>query len=97
MQANQTSKVGLASTFADMMNEDTKNYTAEQFAVELQKLGSSIRVSSGTDEITITVQSLKKHLDKTLALLDERLFNPTFNETTFKRIQRQNIEQFMEM
>ena len=93
MQANQTSKVGLASTFADMMNEDTKNYTAEQFAVELQKLGSSIRVGSSTDEITITVQSLKKHLDKTLALLEERLLNPNFTETTFKRIQRQNIEQ----
>lgn len=93
LQANQTSKVGLAATFADMMNEDTKNYTAEQFNIELQKLGSSIRVGSGTDEITITVQSLKKNLDKTLALLEERLYNPNFTEATFKRIQRQNIEQ----
>ncbi|HYF32137.1 MAG TPA: pitrilysin family protein [Chitinophagaceae bacterium] len=93
LQANQTSKVGLAATFADMMNEDTKSYTAEQFNIELQKLGSSIRVGSGTDEITITVQSLKKNLDKTLALLEERLFNPNFTESTFKRIQRQNIEQ----
>lgn len=93
MQANQTSKVGLASVFADMMREDTKNYTSEQFAVELQKLGSSINISSGTDEITITVQSLKKNLDKTIALLEERLYNPNFTEATFKRIQRQNVEQ----
>ena len=91
LQANQTSKVGLASTFADMMNEDTKNYTSEQFTVELQKIGSSIRVGSGTDEITITVQTLKKNLDRTLALLEERLFNPNFTEATFKRVQRQNI------
>ncbi|HEY0678135.1 MAG TPA: insulinase family protein, partial [Chitinophagaceae bacterium] len=91
MQAKETSKVGLASTFADMMNEDTKNFTTEQFAVELQKLGSSIRVSSGTDEITFTVQSLKKNLDKTLALLEERMFNPNFTESAFKRIQRQNV------
>lgn len=93
LQANETSKVGLAATFADMMNEDTKNYSAEQFAIELQKIGSSIRINSGTDEITVTVQSLKKHLDKTLALLEERLFRPDFKEATFKRIQRQNIEQ----
>jgi len=93
LQANQTSKVGLAATFADMMGEDTKNYTAEQFAVELQKLGSSIRVSSDVDEIMFTVQSLKKNLDKTLALLEERMFNPNFTEATFKRIQRQNVEQ----
>jgi zinc protease len=93
LQAKETSKVGLASMFADMMNEDTKNYTAEQFNMELQKLGSSIRLSSGTDEITFTVQSLKKNLDKTLALLEERLFNPRFTESTFKRVQRQNIAQ----
>lgn len=93
LQANETSKVGLAATFADMMNEDTKKYTAEQFAIELQKIGSSIRINSGTDEITVTVQTLKKNLDRTLALMEERLFNPEFKETTFKRIQRQNITQ----
>jgi zinc protease len=91
-QANELSKVGLASVFADMMNEDTKNYTAEKFSDELRRLGSSIRVNSSTDEITITVQSLKKNLSQTLALLQERLFNPNFTETTFKRIQKQNIE-----
>ncbi|MGB8193515.1 MAG: pitrilysin family protein, partial [Chitinophagaceae bacterium] len=93
LQAKETSKVGLASMFADMMSEDTKNYTAEQFGVELQKIGSSIRISSGTDEITVTVQSLKKNLDRTLELLQERLYNPNFTEAAFKRIQRRNIEQ----
>lgn len=92
LQNSDKSKVGLASMFADMMNEDTKNYTAEQFAVELQKIGSSIRISSSTDEVEVTVQSLKKNLDKTMALLEERLFNPKFTEQTFKRVQRQNIE-----
>ena len=43
-----------------MMNEDTKNYTAEQFSTELQKLASSVNVGSGKDEITFNVQCLKK-------------------------------------
>jgi zinc protease len=97
LQANDTSKVGLASMFATMMNEDTKNYTAEQMAVELQKLGSSINISSSTDRITFNVQSLRKNLDKTLALLEERMFNAKFTEDAFKRNQKQTLESFKQM
>jgi zinc protease len=77
-----------------MMNEDTKNYTAEQFGVELQKLGSSINVSSGKDDITFIVQALKKNLEPTLALLEERMLNPRFTEDAFNRIKKQSLEAF---
>ncbi len=94
MQANDLSKAGVASFFARMMNEDTKNYTAEQFSQELQKLGSSVSVGSTTDAITFNVQTLKKNLDKTLALLEERMLNPKFSEEAFARMQRQALEGF---
>jgi zinc protease len=94
LQAKDTSKVGLASFFAAMMNEDTKNYTAEQMTVALQKLGSSVSVGSSTDGITFTVSSLKKNIDKTLELLQERLFSPKFTQSSFSRIQRQAMEGF---
>ncbi|MEI9809327.1 MAG: pitrilysin family protein [Bacteroidota bacterium] len=94
MQANDLSKVGLSSLFARMMNEDTKNYTAEQFSMELQKLASSVSVGSGKDEISFNVQTLKKNLDKTLALLEERMFNPKFPDEAFTRIKRQTLEGF---
>ncbi|HMK24956.1 MAG TPA: pitrilysin family protein [Chitinophagaceae bacterium] len=94
LQANDTAKIGLASFFSDMMNEDTKNYTAEQMAVELQKLGSTINISSNLKGITFNVQTLKKNLDKTLALLEERMLNPKFTEDAFKRNQKQIIENF---
>ncbi|HEY2722722.1 MAG TPA: pitrilysin family protein, partial [Chitinophagaceae bacterium] len=97
LQANDTSKVGLANFFADMMNEDTKNYTAEQMTVALQKLGSSINVNSSTDEITFNVQCLKKNLDNTLALLEERMVNPKFTDDAFKRDQKQILESFKVM
>ncbi len=94
LQANDTSKIGLASFFSDMMNEDTKNYSAEQMAVELQKLGSSVTVSSKFDGITFSIQSLKKNLDQTLALVEERMFNPKFTESAFSRNQKQILENF---
>ncbi len=90
--ANDLSKAGLASFFADMMLEDTKNYTAEDLSVELQKLGSSIGIFSGTDGVTYTVQALKKNFDQTLKLLQERLFNPKFTQQSFDRLQKQAIQ-----
>ncbi|HSU28462.1 MAG TPA: pitrilysin family protein [Chitinophagaceae bacterium] len=92
LQAKDTSKIGLASFFASMMNEDTKNYTAEQLSLALQKLGSNVNIGSNTDEITFNVQSLTKNIVPTLALLEERMFNPRFTEEAFKRTQRQTME-----
>ena len=94
MQANDTAKVGLASMFGSMMNEDTKNYSAEQMAVELQKLGSNVSAGSSFNGITFNIQTLKKNLDKTLALVQERMFNPKFTEATFSRIQKQRLQGF---
>ena len=94
LQANDTAKVGLASMFGSMMNEDTKNYSAEQMAVELQKLGSNVSVGSSFDGITFNIQTLRKNLDKTLALVQERMFNPKFTEATFSRIQKQRLQGF---
>lgn len=94
LQAADTSKTGLASMFSSMMNEDTKNYTAEQMAVELQKLGSNVSVGSSFDGITFSVQTLKKNIDKTLELLQERIFNPKFTEAAFSRIQKQRLQGF---
>ncbi len=94
LQAADTSKIGLAGMFGAMMNEDTKNYTAEQIAVELQKLGSSVNVGSKVNGIVFTIQSLKKNLDKTLALVEERMLNPKFTDAAFTRIQKQELEGF---
>lgn len=97
LQGNDTSKVGLASMFASMMNEDTKNYSAEQMTVELQKLGSNVSVSSSVDGITFNVQCLKKNLAPTLALVEERMLNPKFTEAAFSRMQKQRVEGFKQL
>ena len=94
LNTNDLSKAGLASFFTDMMTDDTKNYTAEEMSRELQKLGSSINVFSGMEDITFQVQSQVKNLDATLKLLQERMFNPKFTQDAFNRIQKQNLESF---
>lgn len=92
LEANDLTKAGLSSAFAAMMEEDTKNYTAEQFSVELDKLGSSINFSASTDGIRVSVRSLAKNLDKTMELLEEKMLNPNFTEEAFERNQKRTIE-----
>jgi zinc protease len=92
--AKDMSKAGLSSFFASMMNEDTKNYTSEKFAIELQKLGSSIRIMSGTDGTVFSVQSLKSNFGKTMTLLQERIFNAKFTEEAFNLNKKQRLESF---
>lgn len=92
LSMNNPEKAGISSLTASMWNEDTENYTAEEFSNELEMLGSSIRVSGGSDEINIYVQSLKKNLEPTLKLLEERMFRPKFNEDDFDRLKKQQLE-----
>ncbi len=93
-QSSDTSKIGLANMVANMFGEDTKNHTAEQMAIELQKLGSTISVNNSFDGIVFSVQCLKKNIDKTLALLEERMLQPNFTEAAFARLQKQALEGF---
>lgn len=85
-------KSGTSGLFAAMMNEDTKNYSAEDFNKALEQLGSSINVSTGDDDITVQVSTLTKNLDKTLALLEERILRPQFNEDDFARNKKRTTE-----
>ncbi|MFN5134917.1 MAG: insulinase family protein, partial [Chitinophagaceae bacterium] len=67
---------------------------AEAMSRAMQKLGSNVSVFSGLDGITFQVQTLKKNLDATLALLEERMLMPKFTEDAFKRLKNQAIENF---
>lgn len=93
-QGSDLSKAGLPQMFGRMMNEDTLDRTAEEFQTALQRLGSSVYIGSGLDEINVSVQSLKKNLDRTLALVEERLLRPKFTTAAFERIKKQTLEGF---
>lgn len=89
LEQNDLSKTGVAALFAEMMNEDTKNKTSEEISLELDKLGSDIRVDNTTDAIVFSVQSLSKNLKKTLDILHEKILEPKFTEEAFDRLKKQ--------
>ena len=81
-------KAGLASMTAQMMNEATRQLSNEEMANQLALLGSSIRFFANGRYSTLSVSALTKNLDKTLALVKQRLFSPAFLPVDFTRLQQ---------
>jgi zinc protease len=77
-------RAGLASLVATMMNEGTKNKTPEELEDAIGLLGASIRVSSGNEQITISVSTLSRNFEKTIELVEEMLLEPRWDEEQFE-------------
>jgi zinc protease len=77
------SKAGISNLVASLMNEGTKNKTPEQLEDAILLLGASIRISSGNEDITVDVSTLTKNFEKTIALVEEMLLEPRWDEEQF--------------
>ncbi|GAB5382447.1 MAG: pitrilysin family protein [Aliiglaciecola sp.] len=89
-------KAGLASFTATMMNESTTVMSNEEMANQLALLGSQISFSAAGRFTQIRVSSLLSNLDKTLQLLETKLFKPAFLEEDFVRIQQSLAQQMQQ-
>lgn len=92
LTSDKVKKIGVAELTAGLLNEGTKNYTTEQISAELEKLGSSIQFSASKTTSTIRISTLKKNLDATLKILEEKLLNPGFRDDDFKLAKKQMKE-----
>jgi zinc protease len=84
-------KAGLSSLVASLMREGTKNRTPEELEDAIGLLGASVSVSSGTENITISVRSLSKHFEATIDLVKEILLEPRWDEEQFALAKERTI------
>ncbi|MGI9220617.1 MAG: M16 family metallopeptidase [Woeseiaceae bacterium] len=85
-------KLGIAALTAAMMNEATLQSSNEELSNELQILGSSVQFGAGNQSTTLTIRSLSKNIDPTLAIAAERLLQPKFDPADFDRVKAQILE-----
>ena len=85
-------KAGIAELFGAMMAGTTESYSTEELSGELEKLGSSIDVYAGNDEVVVNISSLTKNLDATLVLLEEVMLKPKFTEDEYNRLKFSQLE-----
>jgi zinc protease len=76
-------KLGVANLTADLLNKGTKNKTVKELEEAIQELGASINVYASKESITISGTTLAKNYNKTLALAEEILLEPRFDEKEF--------------
>lgn len=76
-------KVGVANLVSDVMTRGTANKTPEQLEEAIDELGASINISSGRQSLSITGNTLSRNYTKTMALVQEILLEPRWDETEF--------------
>jgi zinc protease len=81
--ADELSLAGLANLTASLMNEGTRNKTPEELEDAIGLLGASIRIYSGNEDIMINVSTLKKNFENTIALVEEMILEPRWDEEQF--------------
>ena len=85
-------KSGLASLMASLMKKSTLKTSAEELENKLDRLGSSISVSSGDEELIMNIECLKVNVDATLKLANEILFEPKFDQAEFDLVKKQQMD-----
>ncbi|MBU3010497.1 insulinase family protein [Polaribacter vadi] len=84
-------KLGVANLTADLLNKGTKQKTVKELEEAIQELGASIYVYSDVENITLSGTTLAKNYDKTLALAQEILLEPRFDENEFTLLKKATI------
>jgi zinc protease len=90
-------KAGLAGLTASMMNESSQKRSSEELAQALEMLGSSVSFGASGYQSYIKVSSLTSRLDETLAIVEERLFEPGFKAADFERLKQQQLQSLQHM
>ena len=86
-------KVGVANLMARMMTQGTAKKTPQELEEAIQQLGASINVLARTEDVRISVNTLARNYDATLALVEEILFEPRWDSKEFELLKQSTISQ----
>lgn len=85
-------QAGISSLLTSLMSESTTKHSAEEISEKLDLLGSNVNIQNNGQDIVLTISSLTKNLDSTIAIADEIFFHPKFDKTEFERVKKQRLE-----
>jgi zinc protease len=84
-------KVGVANLVTDLMMEGTANRTPEELEEAIDMLGASIYMYTGRESITISANTLARNYSDVLALVEEILLEPRWDEEEFELAKTRTI------
>lgn len=86
-------KLGVANLMASIMTKGTANKTPEELEEAIDQLGARISVFAGKQSVRISANTLARNYDATLALMEEILLEPRWDETEFELAKQSTISQ----
>nr|WP_241077797.1 pitrilysin family protein [Flavimarina sp. Hel_I_48] len=84
-------KNGVANLMTDILMEGTANKTPEELEEAIDLLGASIYIYTTDESIVVRGNTLKRNFDKTMALVQEILLQPRWDEDELKRIKLSTV------
>lgn len=81
----EANKAGLSNFAGNMMMSGTKSRDKDQLDKEIDYIGARINASANS----LSLSCLTKHLNKGLDLMTDVLYNPSFPESEFDRLKKQ--------
>ncbi len=93
MLLDKLDKVGVANLMARMLMQGTANKTPQELEEAIAQLGATINVAAGAEEVSVTVSTLARNYKATLALVQEILLQPRWDEKEFALIKQSVLSQ----
>jgi zinc protease len=89
-------KVGTANLVTSMMMEGTATKTPQQLEKALGELGADIRFTTSDEYLTLTGNTLAANFTEVMALAQEMLLQPRWDESEWTRIKNETVAQIQQ-
>ncbi|HYD25476.1 MAG TPA: pitrilysin family protein [Croceibacterium sp.] len=89
--ADGGARAGTQSLMMELLQEGTRTRTAEQIAIEQERLGASIGTGTSTDASTVSMTALVANLRPSLELMADVTRNPAFAPAEVARVKDQRL------
>lgn len=96
MLLDDPQKIGVANLITDLMQEGTATKTPEQLEDAIGQLGADISMYTSPEYITITGSCLARNYDALMAIFEEMLLQPRWDEKEFDRLKASTITQIQQ-
>ncbi|PTM08889.1 MAG: peptidase M16 [Bacteroidetes bacterium] len=93
MLLENPNKIGVSNLLADLMTKGTANKTPEDLENAIETLGASLNTRASKEAITISGNTLAKNYEKTMALVQEILLEPRWDEKEFDLLKQSTLAQ----
>ena len=87
---------GVASLAADLLDEGTQKRGALELADALEALGTNLDAGASWDSTAVSLVTITRNLDASLALLAEVVSAPAFDEKEFERVRNERLTGFLQ-